>query len=247
MGQHGYYTNTGTGLLCLTHRYYDAGTGRFVTRDPIGYKGGINLYGFAGNNPVNESDPSGFDPLFGGAIPFPGFNPAAVPGAGSAVRVLPRVTSRLGVQGTIIVAGAVAGVELYQYVRSGGRESSGFTALGDKIGTYVGDRLYPNPAQSPIIMSRKTEHGEQRELDGRPTGQALQDAQAARPADVFVQQDGQYIVRGKNAREYIITREGKIETAMRDRSNSNHLGKLRQGDRRHATEEEYEKLKELVK
>ncbi len=35
--------------------------GRFVTRDPIGYKGGINLYGFAGNNPVNRSDPSGFD------------------------------------------------------------------------------------------------------------------------------------------------------------------------------------------
>ena len=49
-------------MSLLTHRYYDAGTGRFVTRDPIGYKGGINLYGFAGNNPVNESDPSGFDP-----------------------------------------------------------------------------------------------------------------------------------------------------------------------------------------
>jgi len=62
LGQHGYYTNTGTGLLCLTHRYYDAGTGRFVTHDPIGYKGGINLYGFAGNNPVNESDPNGFSP-----------------------------------------------------------------------------------------------------------------------------------------------------------------------------------------
>ncbi len=34
--------------------------GRFVTRDPIGYKGGINLYGFCGNNPVNDSDPSGY-------------------------------------------------------------------------------------------------------------------------------------------------------------------------------------------
>lgn len=60
-GQHGYYHDY-SGLYLLTHRYYDAGTGRFVTRDPIGYKGGINLYGFAGNNPVNESDPSGFDP-----------------------------------------------------------------------------------------------------------------------------------------------------------------------------------------
>ena len=62
-GQHGYYHDYTTGLYLLTHRYYDAGAGRFVTRDPIGYKGGINLYGFAGNNPVNESDPSGYNPL----------------------------------------------------------------------------------------------------------------------------------------------------------------------------------------
>ena len=58
-GQGGYYTDYGTGLLCLTHRYYDPGTGRFINRDPIGYGGGMNLYGFAGGNPVNESDPNG--------------------------------------------------------------------------------------------------------------------------------------------------------------------------------------------
>ena len=45
--------------MCLTHRYYDAGTGKFINRDPIGYGGGINLYGFTGNNPVNRSDPNG--------------------------------------------------------------------------------------------------------------------------------------------------------------------------------------------
>ena len=33
-----------------------------MTRDPIGYGGGINLYGFVGNNPVNRSDPSGYSP-----------------------------------------------------------------------------------------------------------------------------------------------------------------------------------------
>jgi RHS repeat-associated protein len=54
-GQWGNYTDPETGLLCLGHRYYDPGTGRFINRDPIGYAGGENLYGYAGNNPINEA------------------------------------------------------------------------------------------------------------------------------------------------------------------------------------------------
>jgi len=57
--QYGYYTDNASGYLLLTHRYYDPGTGRFITRDPIGYAGGINLYGYVGNGPVNAADPSG--------------------------------------------------------------------------------------------------------------------------------------------------------------------------------------------
>ena len=60
-GQWGYYTDYESGLLLLTHRYYDPATGRFVNRDPIGYDGGINLYTFAGGNPINGRDPLGLD------------------------------------------------------------------------------------------------------------------------------------------------------------------------------------------
>jgi RHS repeat-associated protein len=42
-GQYGYYTDPETGLVLCTHRYYDPGTGRWLTRDPISYKGGMNL------------------------------------------------------------------------------------------------------------------------------------------------------------------------------------------------------------
>jgi len=60
--QWGYYRDSETGLQLLGHRYYDSGTGRFINRDPAGYAGGINLYAYAGNNPINAIDPSGLDP-----------------------------------------------------------------------------------------------------------------------------------------------------------------------------------------
>jgi RHS repeat-associated protein len=55
----GYYTDNETGLLLLTHRYYDPTQGRFLTRDPIGYSGGVNLYGYVGNGVERGIDPSG--------------------------------------------------------------------------------------------------------------------------------------------------------------------------------------------
>ena len=57
-GQAGYYTDAETGLILCTNRFYDPQPGRFLTRDPIGYAGGINLYGYTENNPANRLDPT---------------------------------------------------------------------------------------------------------------------------------------------------------------------------------------------
>jgi RHS repeat-associated protein len=62
-GQPGYYTDTETGLQFLTHRYYDRTTGRFISRDPISYNGGINVYAYVANNPTNGIDPLGLEQL----------------------------------------------------------------------------------------------------------------------------------------------------------------------------------------
>ena len=44
------------------HRYYDPSTGRYLTPDPIGLDGGINLYSYSFQNPVNYIDPFGLNP-----------------------------------------------------------------------------------------------------------------------------------------------------------------------------------------
>jgi RHS repeat-associated protein len=52
-----------TGLAYRRNRYYDPETGRFTQEDPIGLAGGLNLYGYAGGDPVNFADPFGLDCL----------------------------------------------------------------------------------------------------------------------------------------------------------------------------------------
>ncbi len=44
------------GLYYLRARYYNPALQRFLSQDPIGVRGGMNLYGYVGNNPVNSFD-----------------------------------------------------------------------------------------------------------------------------------------------------------------------------------------------
>jgi RHS repeat-associated protein len=45
-----------SGLYYYGYRYYDPLTGRFISRDPIEEKGGLNIYGFVSNRPVDHLD-----------------------------------------------------------------------------------------------------------------------------------------------------------------------------------------------
>jgi RHS repeat-associated protein len=51
-----YVHHAGSGLELALYRAYDADLGRWLSRDPLGEEGGLNLYGFVGNNPVSAVD-----------------------------------------------------------------------------------------------------------------------------------------------------------------------------------------------
>jgi RHS repeat-associated protein len=55
----GQYLDEETGLHYNRHRYYDPGSGRYVSSDPLGLPGGLNAYGYVRNNPVQRVDPWG--------------------------------------------------------------------------------------------------------------------------------------------------------------------------------------------
>ena len=49
------------GLYTARQRWFDAHLGRWLTPDPIGFSGGLNLYAYVENQPVGAVDPSGLE------------------------------------------------------------------------------------------------------------------------------------------------------------------------------------------
>ncbi|BCO31665.1 hypothetical protein TspCOW1_17680 [Thiohalobacter sp. COW1] len=67
VGQYGVMEEA-AGLYYMRARYYDAEVGRFISEDPIGFEGGLNLYAYVGGNPINAVDPSGEVGIFGAIV-----------------------------------------------------------------------------------------------------------------------------------------------------------------------------------
>jgi RHS repeat-associated protein len=55
----GHYYHAASGLHLAPYRGYNPKFGRWLSRDPIGEEGGINLYGYVGNRPTMLIDPLG--------------------------------------------------------------------------------------------------------------------------------------------------------------------------------------------
>lgn len=62
-GKYGYYTEVSTQFVLATQRWYSPNLQRWVSRDPIGLEGGVNLYEYVASSPVRWVDPEGLLPL----------------------------------------------------------------------------------------------------------------------------------------------------------------------------------------
>ncbi|MDX5631167.1 MULTISPECIES: RHS repeat-associated core domain-containing protein [unclassified Brenneria] len=60
----GQYADSETGLHYNLFRYFDPVVGRFTTQDPVGLRGGLNLYAYV-KNPLTWIDPLGLTPCKG--------------------------------------------------------------------------------------------------------------------------------------------------------------------------------------
>ncbi|MBU4488543.1 MAG: hypothetical protein KKI13_05705 [Candidatus Omnitrophica bacterium] len=71
-----------TGLYYYRARYYDTRLGRFLQADPIKYLGGINVYSYCKDNPINWIDPFGLEVYITG-------HPVGKVGGHSAIALVP--------------------------------------------------------------------------------------------------------------------------------------------------------------
>ncbi len=109
VGQYGVHSDDDLGLQYMWNRWYDSELGRFISRDPIGMAGGLNLYVYTGNNPVTYvdslglcADPNGPDPGFNGHSHWEGLlivsdsNSSGDSGGGSVLGIISSIVSSPG-------------------------------------------------------------------------------------------------------------------------------------------------------
>ena len=96
-------------------------------------------------------------------------------------------------------------------------EGGGSTPKGKIGGSSAGGTSGAKGASTIV----KSDHAVIRNSQGRRVSSVINDVQRARPADVFLQDDGRWVVRGQNGRVHILEPNGEVVTTMSNVTRAN--------------------------
>jgi len=81
----------------------------------------------------------------------------------------------------------------------------------------------------PFAERNGLNHAVVRAGQGRNVNTVISDIQKARPSDVFIQEDGRWVIRGSNGRAHILEPNGEIVTSFSGVSTTNVQHRIKTG------------------
>lgn len=137
-----------TGLVRFGARDYDPETGRWTSKDPAGFEGGLNLYGYTFNDPINFIDQDGELPSLPQSVvdAAAGFGDGLTGGLTSSLREMLSIDGGIDACGTPYQVASVIG----ENWPTGGRQSS-LLRMAGKSGSYRPDRVLPRDKHGNFV------------------------------------------------------------------------------------------------
>ena len=141
------------GVSYFRNRIYDQSSGQWTQEDPIGLAGGLNLYQYAGGNPVANTDPFGLFPcpeLCGGGAGVLAGGGSVLGGIGAFV-TLPEIAA-----GAVVIGTAAALGGIFEGTGIGTRPQIPGAEVADATATRVNGVTIGVSAGAQALLASKT-------------------------------------------------------------------------------------------